>query len=519
MELSIRSKSETGRTRGRFNKKKRERKSCNDSSEESSKPKEGWLNKEARVHVWTKTYVVIENDSLRYYSSNTKKKVQGTIKINHVSDIKIQDGSFKHRKFVFHVITKKRVFHFQTSDEEERMDWIASLNYWKQQARGREPEEDPTDNESSEEFIKEEKKRKSYNLQKLKKKKINQKEDKKPYQIIQEKQISQEPQYPVVERTRITFDDFQLKKVIGRGRFGKILLVVKKDTGKVYAMKVIKKKKLQHEERVIVFSERDVLIKLHHPFLAELHYTFQTKSRLCLIMEYYAGGELFWHMQKGNFSEERAKFYAAQIVTVLQYMHKLDIMYRDLKPENLLLSNEGNIVLIDFGEAKEGVADTISSYTLEYYAPEIIRGDKHSKAIDWWALGTLIFDMLTGAPPFYTEDHEKMFDMIERQDPCFPSSFSPEVTDLISKLLTKDPDLRLKYCTSIRNHPWFQDIEWDKLEARKLRPPFIPNVNSPSDVRNIDTTVLEENIEDSDEGDDLEENTFSSWTYISDRQT
>jgi len=319
-------------------------------------------------------------------------------------------------------------------------------------------------------------------------------------------------------KTKIGLDDFQMKKVIGRGRYGKIVLVVKRDTGKVYAMKIIRKSKLEDDKKHI-FSERDALIKLDNPFLAKLHFTFQTPSRLYLVMEYYAGGELFWHMQKGNFSEDRARFYAAQIISVLQYMHSNDIMYRDLKPENVLLSNEGNIVLIDFGGAKEGgVAETVSTFAPEYYAPEIIRGNTYTTAVDWWSLGILIFDMMTGNPPFYTEDHEKMFDFIEKQELCIPSSFSPEVTDLLKNLLNKNPEHRLKWTVSIRKHPWFASIDWDKLEARKLRPPFIPNVSSPGDVTNIDEAFLAEDVDDSDDGEEDEEN-FNSWTYVNEKHT
>jgi len=280
-----------------------------------------------------------------------------------------------------------------------------------------------------------------------------------------------------------------------------VLLVRKKDGGQVFAMKVLKKAviaargEIEHTK-----TEKSVLSRLDHPFLAKLHFSFQTHENLYIVMDFINGGELFHHLSREKrFSEERAKFYAAQIVRGMGHLHANGIIYRDLKPENLLLSAQGNIVMTDFGLSKEGLEakDTRTATfcgTPEYLAPEIIRGDAYTKAIDWWSVGTLIYEMLTGLPPFYTEDEENMYHKIMTADLVIPSFFSPEVADIIRQFLQRDPNLRLQDVDKIKAHPWFRDIDWDRLERLELQPPFVPQVKSVDDVRNIDEEFLSEDI-------------------------
>jgi len=240
-------------------------------------------------------------------------------------------------------------------------------------------------------------------------------------------------------------------------------------------------------------------------------------------MDFINGGELFHHLSREKrFSEERAKFYAAQIVSGMSYLHLNGIIYRDLKPENLLLSAQGNIVMTDFGLSKEGLeakdARTATFCgTPEYLAPEIIRGDDYTKAIDWWSVGTLIYEMLTGLPPFYTEDEENMYHKIMTADLVIPSFFSPEVADIIRQFLQRDPKTRLQDPERIRAHPWFRDIDWNRLESLQIPPPFVPVVKSAEDVRNIDDEFLQEDIHADDDPDQpkaqVRSDAFAGFTF------
>jgi len=254
-----------------------------------------------------------------------------------------------------------------------------------------------------------------------------------------------------------------------------------------------------------------------------LHWSFQTEDNLYFVMDFINGGELFHHLSKEKkFSEDRAKFYAAEIVAGMQYLHKAGVIYRDLKPENLLLNYKGHIVMTDFGLSKEGLhakdARTATFCgTPEYLAPEIIKGDDYTKAIDWWSVGTLIYEMLTGLPPFYTEDEENMYHKIMTSDLVIPPNFSPEVADIIKQFLQRDPKERLQETQKIRSHPWFRDIDWAKLERCDVEPPFVPNVKSPDDVTNINEEFLEEDInaeqDDEDNAKPAKGDDFGGFTF------
>jgi len=224
-------------------------------------------------------------------------------------------------------------------------------------------------------------------------------------------------------------------------------------------------------------------------------------------MDFINGGEVFFHLSNdGCFSEERAKFYAAEIVLGLQYLHENGIIYRDLKPENLLLNHQGHVVITDFGLSKEGMVnpeDTTKTFcgTPEYLAPEIILGERYSKAVDWWSFGTLIFEMMSGLPPFYVDNNEElMFEKILRAPIEMPATFSEEAKDIINKLLDRDPEQRLRDPALIKAHPFFSSINWEKLYAKEIQPPFLPDVQSPDYVGNIDQEFLDESIDSSEEG-------------------
>lgn len=249
--------------------------------------------------------------------------------------------------------------------------------------------------------------------------------------------------------------------MIGRGSYGKVYLVSYITTGKVYAMKSIKKELVlktdqvqgvigksnpQISTQVHNLAERDILLKFDHPFIMKLQFSLQDSMHLYLIMDFINGGELFYHLsQAGQFTEERAKFYTAEIILALQYLHKAGVVYRDVKPENILIDSEGHVKLTDFGLSKEGLNDNggmTESFcgTTEYLAPEIIKDKQYSYSVDWYSLGLVMYEMISGSNPFKNEKETTFVDQMNEiltANIKMPSYFSPECADLITKLLEK----------------------------------------------------------------------------------
>jgi len=301
--------------------------------------------------------------------------------------------------------------------------------------------------------------------------------------------------------TKLTVDDFELLKVVGKGSFGKVMQVKKKDTDKIYAMKVLKKSQLVARKQVAhTQTERKVLEEIDHPFIVSLRYAFQSPDKLYMIVDYFTGGELFFHLRTGGaFSEERGRFYAAEMSLALVCLHQHNIIYRDLKPENVLLDGEGHIKLTDFGLSKDSIVGNQLTHTFcgtpEYLAPEVIHGIPYGKAVDWWSLGTLTYEMLTGLPPFYNENLHVMYEKIIKAKLEFPSYLSAKACDFLGKLLERNPKKRLGGIDSeeVKNHPWFQGIDWDLLASKKITPPFIPTTTGgASDTTNIDDEFKKE---------------------------
>jgi len=286
----------------------------------------------------------------------------------------------------------------------------------------------------------------------------------------------------VKSQKKVGLEDFDLLCVLGRGSFGKVMKVRKKDTKDIYAMKILAKEMLIKQNMInYTKAENAILQSVDHPFIVGLRFAFQTDSKLYLVLDFLSGGELFFHLSKEvKFQLDRTRFYAAELVLALGHLHSKDIVYRDLKPENVVLDSEGHCIMTDFGLAKKDVSNNNPTTTFcgtpEYLAPEIIKGKGYSKPVDWWSLGVLIYEMLVGLPPFYSENINEMYELILKAPLKFPSFVSSEAQSLLKGLLERDEAKRLGSGSGdykeIQNHSFFSPIDWDKLFARKNNSSF-----------------------------------------------
>ncbi|OHT11067.1 AGC family protein kinase [Tritrichomonas foetus] len=301
----------------------------------------------------------------------------------------------------------------------------------------------------------------------------------------------------------LSMDQFKIVSVLGRGYYGKVMLVQKKDTGEIFAIKSIQKSRLvESGKSETVIAERNIMMKAHHPFIVSLCFAFQTPSKFYLGLEYAPGGELFYHMDKlGVIQIDDARLYTAEIGLALSYLHSIGIVYRDLKPENILLDANGHIKLTDFGLSKDilatdtGTATTFCG-TSEYLAPEVVMQMPYSYPIDMWALGVLVYEMILGTTPFYDENKAKMFTNIVGSEPFFPPQLDRRISDFIGKLLDKDPNNRPRF-EEIKSHPFFEGFNWDKVYNREYRPNFIPPTKDPLNPTNFDPEFTNEAAADS----------------------
>lgn len=304
--------------------------------------------------------------------------------------------------------------------------------------------------------------------------------------------------YTSTKKSHYGPQDFEVLRLLGKGTFGQVYQVKKKDSKRIYAMKVLSKKVIVKKNEIAhTIGERNILVRTASkscPFIVGLKFSFQTPADLYLVTDFMSGGELFWHLQKeGRFSEDRAKFYIAELVMALEYLHDNDIVYRDLKPENILLDANGNIALCDFGLSKAELKDRTNTFcgTTEYLAPELLLDETgYTKMVDFWSLGVLIFEMCCGWSPFFAEDNQKMYQKIAFGKVKFPRDvLSPEGRSFVKGLLNRNPRHRLGAVDDgreLRAHPFFADIDWNALRDKKIPPPFKPHLNSETDTSNFD---------------------------------
>ncbi|WWD03459.1 hypothetical protein V865_001511 [Kwoniella europaea PYCC6329] len=326
-------------------------------------------------------------------------------------------------------------------------------------------------------------------------------------------------------RHKVRLEDWEIVETLGTGTFGRVLLVRQRPSYRPtpyhpifphlfqsldplspspsstqqsdnqlphFAMKVLKKSEIVRLKQVEhINSERSILEKIRHPFIVELYSTYQDQLNVYMLLSYIPGGELFSHLRRaGRFSADVTRFYLASIILAIEYLHSKNIIYRDLKPENLLLDRYGYLRIADFGFAKiiEDRTFTLCG-TPEYLAPEIVLSQGHGKAVDWWALGILAFEMLAGYPPFFDDHPLGIYEKILRGDIAFPSHIDPYAKDLIRGLLTADRSKRLgnlrNGARDVMSHAWFAGVDWRTLERKEIGAPIVPRVASMGDSQNF----------------------------------
>ena len=333
-------------------------------------------------------------------------------------------------------------------------------------------------------------------------------------------------------KSKVTLNDFQIIKLLGKGAFGKVLLVYNEELKKYFAMKTLRKDYIKKNQQTKhTKEERKILEKIDYPFISKLYYAFQNEKKLFMITEYMPGGEMFYHLHMNDhFNENKARFYIAEIVLAINHLHKNNILYRDLKPENILLDELGHIKLTDFGLSK--IMNNIEkdrTYTVcgtpIYVAPEVLTGQGYNKLVDWWSVGVLLYEFLAGYSPYRearTKIDIKIYKKKLEQDPLI----SDTAFDLIKKLCTFDVSKRIgKNFDDIKNHEFFKDIDWVKLEKKEITPPYKPKIRFAGDVGNFDTMFTDMSIHSTKRNKEVlvnstiknTKNTYVGFTYIDDK--
>ncbi|KAJ0109270.1 hypothetical protein N8I77_007994 [Diaporthe amygdali] len=311
-----------------------------------------------------------------------------------------------------------------------------------------------------------------------------------PAQALQAQQAAaaqqQQQQQSRQTKGKYSLVDFDILRTLGTGSFGRVHLVQSKHNSRFYAVKVLKKAQVVKMKQVEhTNDERKMLGEVKHPFLITLWGTFQDSKNLYMVMDFVEGGELFSLLRKsGRFPNPVAKFYAAEVTLALEYLHEKHIIYRDLKPENLLLDRHGHLKITDFGFAKR-VPD--KTWTLcgtpDYLAPEVVSNKGYNKSVDWWSLGILIYEMLCGYTPFWDSGSPmKIYENILRGKVKYPAYINPDAQDLLERLITADLTKRLGNLyggpKDVKQHAWFAEVTWDRLARKDIDAPYTPPVKA-----------------------------------------
>uniref|UniRef100_A0AAQ5ZTV3 non-specific serine/threonine protein kinase n=1 Tax=Amphiprion ocellaris TaxID=80972 RepID=A0AAQ5ZTV3_AMPOC len=417
--------------------------------------REGWLHKRGEyIKTWRPRYFILKSDgSFIGYKEKPDLNDQSSPPLNNFSVAECQLMKTERPRpntFVIRCLQWTTVIErtFHVENNEEREEWMRAIqsvaNSLKMQEQ--EEEEEPMDvfgspSESS----------------------------------LEEMEVA------MSKSRNKTMIDFEYLKLLGKGTFGKVILVKEKSTGVHYAMKILRKMVIIAKDEVAhTVTESRVLQNTRHPFLT-----------------------LFFHLSRERvFTEERARFYGAEIVSALEYLHSRDVVYRDLKLENLMLDKDGHIKITDFGLCKEGITPDATMKTFcgtpEYLAPEVLEDNDYGRAVDWWGLGVVMYEMMCGRLPFYNQDHERLFELILMEEIRFPRNLSPEAKSLLAGLLKKDPKQRLgggpNDAKEVMSHKFFITINWQDVEQKKLTPLFRPQVTSETDTRYFDEEFTAQTI-------------------------
>ncbi|KAJ3270587.1 Ribosomal protein S6 kinase beta-1 [Terramyces sp. JEL0728] len=317
---------------------------------------------------------------------------------------------------------------------------------------------------------------------------------------------------------RVQLEDFHVLSVIGKGAYGKVYLVREIETKQSFAMKVLKKASIVlHEQQTR--NERSILKDIDSPFIVKLYYAFQSPFRLYLILTYCAGGELFTLLNRERmFSQDASRFYISELLLGIEHLHSLGIIYRDLKPENVMLDCEGHIKLTDFGLSKVAIDAHTVCGTIEFMAPEIIQEQPYGKVVDYWSLGIMLYDMLTGSPPFSGSNRKKIMENVLKKKPNFPKYLTTSSRDLLTKLLKKHPGVRLgsQGIDQIKSHSFFEKLDWKKVMEKQYDPPYKPVLHDLLDTSNFaaEFTEMSSNSLLNDQLLLIDSNPFEGFSFV-----
>uniref|UniRef100_A0A667ZRN2 non-specific serine/threonine protein kinase n=1 Tax=Myripristis murdjan TaxID=586833 RepID=A0A667ZRN2_9TELE len=412
---------------------------------EVSVVREGWLHKRGEyIKTWRPRYFILKSDG-SFIGYKEKPEVSSDHSLPPLNNFSVAECQLmkterpRPNTFVIRCLQWTSVIErtFHVDSNEEREEWMRAIqavaNGLKSQQQDEEPMEikfgSPSDSSGTEEM-----------------------------EVAMSK-----------SRSKVTMIDFDYLKLLGKGTFGKVILVREKATGMYYAMKILRKEVIIAKDEVAhTVTESRVLQNTRHPFLTTLKYAFQTHDRLCFVMEYANGGELFFHLSRDRvFTEDRARFYGAEIVSALEYLHSRNVVYRDLKVRLL----------------QKGC---------------VLEDNDYGRAVDWWGLGVVMYEMMCGRLPFYNQDHERLFELILMEEIRFPKNLAPEAKALLAGLLKKDPKQRLgggpDDAKEVMTHKFFTSINWQDVIEKKLIPPFKPQVTSETDTRYFDDEFTAQTI-------------------------